>query len=99
MTDYASNHFFSRRGFLRVGVATTALLGSTALAGSLGAAMAQENSVLRVATAQEPGGWGLLNGGGGSEGQNVINHLYDSLVTYDEDLNVVEKLATKWEQF
>lgn len=98
MTNPITSPALTRRRLLANSAAATGGLMLSTLLGGIPRAFAQEGSVLRIATAQEPGGWGLLNGGGGSEGQNVINLLYDTLITYDEQLNVGEKLATKWER-
>lgn len=54
-------------------------------------------SRLVVATAKEIARLGV-SGGGGSETSNVAMLVFDTLVTLDERLNVVGRLATRWTQ-
>lgn len=52
---------------------------------------------LTIATAKEIARLGV-SGGGGSETSNVVMLVFDALVTMDEKLDVVGRLATSWTQ-
>lgn len=52
---------------------------------------------LTIATAKEIARLGV-SGGGGSETSNVVMLVFDTLVTMDEKLDVVARLATEWFQ-
>lgn len=75
--------------------------GGLALIGLTGCSRASDTrdrpSRLVVATAKEIARLGV-SGGGGSETSNVAMLVFDTLVTMDERLDVVGRLATRWAQ-